>query len=168
MNIPLISRLFVESHRLFVFSPIITRPVLIICSFSLPETINPDGIIAAFYHIRTSSTIKYTPMKKPYSKIIFHKENLLRTAKIRSMERLPLRYYYIFWIYQPFTASFRAFPALNAGAVDAGIFTSAPVEGLRPVLSARSLVSKVPKPMIYTLSTFTMKHLQKNMPSHFK
>ena len=44
------------------------------------------------------------------------------------------------------TLSLRAFPALKAGTVHAGIFISSFVCGFNPVLAALFLVSKVPKP----------------------
>lgn len=46
-------------------------------------------------------------------------------------------------------------PALNAGAVQAGIFKGSPVWGFLPVLAALSLVSNVPKPTSCTLSLFS-------------
>jgi hypothetical protein len=45
-----------------------------------------------------------------------------------------------------FTASFRAFPALNPGTFDALIWIVAPVWGLRPSRAARGLTENVPKP----------------------
>src|SRR5690606_20009916 len=52
---------------------------------------------------------------------------------------------------QPETRSLSLEPALNAGALLAAIWSSAPVCGLRPVRAARSRTSKVPKPGNETL-----------------
>ena len=53
-----------------------------------------------------------------------------------------------------FTLSLRAFPALKAGAVVAGIFIFALVWGLTPSLADLSLVSNVPNPINCTFSFF--------------
>src|SRR5690606_27731646 len=52
------------------------------------------------------------------------------------------------------TASLRALPALNPGILEAAIWISAPVCGLRPVRAARSLTENVPKPTSTTDSPF--------------
>ena len=49
---------------------------------------------------------------------------------------------------------FNAFPALNTGAFDAGIFISTPVCGFLPVLATLFFTSKVPKPINCTFSSF--------------
>ena len=49
------------------------------------------------------------------------------------------RFYY-------FTACLSSLPGLKAGTLVAGIVIASPVCGLRPLRSARSLTSKVPKP----------------------
>lgn len=54
----------------------------------------------------------------------------------------------------PLTAAFRLAPALNAGALEALIFSGAPVAGLRPLRAARLRTSNVPKPTSATLSPF--------------
>ena len=51
-----------------------------------------------------------------------------------------------------FTLSFRALPALKAGALEAVISTASPVRGLRAVRAARFTTSKLPKPTICTFS----------------
>src|SRR5690606_10458786 len=48
---------------------------------------------------------------------------------------------------QLLTASFRPLPAENFGTLRAGIFTSAPVCGLRPVVASRLETEKFPKPI---------------------
>ena len=50
--------------------------------------------------------------------------------------------------------SFKAFPALNFGALEAGITISLPLCGLRPVLSALSETSNVPNPTNWIFSPF--------------
>jgi len=50
------------------------------------------------------------------------------------------------------TASFRPLPALNLGWLDAGIWMLSPVRGLRPVVAARLVTLKVPKPTRRTSS----------------
>ena len=50
------------------------------------------------------------------------------------------------------TSSFKALPALNAGALEAGIFISSLVWGFLPFLALLFLTSKVPKPTNWTLS----------------
>ena len=52
------------------------------------------------------------------------------------------------------TASLRPLPAENFGTVRAGIFTSAPVCGLRPVDAARFDTVKLPKPTRRTSPPF--------------
>ena len=52
------------------------------------------------------------------------------------------------------TASFKAFPALNFGALQASIFIVFPVCGFLPSLAALSLTSNVPKPTNCTFSPF--------------
>ena len=54
-----------------------------------------------------------------------------------------------------FTKSFNAFPALNTGAFDAGIFISSLVCGFLPFLAALFLTSKEPKPTNCTFSPLT-------------
>ena len=54
----------------------------------------------------------------------------------------------------PFTATFSAAPALNAGTLAALILIASPVLGLRPARAARLRTSKVPKPTRATLSPF--------------
>jgi len=49
-------------------------------------------------------------------------------------------------VYQEFTASLSALPALNEGTLAAAIWIGAPVWGLRPVRAGRSLTLKEPKP----------------------
>ena len=51
-------------------------------------------------------------------------------------------------------ASFSALPDTNAGTLDAAIWISAPVCGLRPVRAARSFTLNVPKPINCTGSPF--------------
>lgn len=51
-------------------------------------------------------------------------------------------------------ASFNALPDTNAGTLDAAIWISAPVCGLRPVRAARSFTLNVPKPINCTGSPF--------------
>lgn len=46
----------------------------------------------------------------------------------------------------PFTAALSVAPGLNAGTLDASIFSTSPVLGLRPVRAARLRTSNVPKP----------------------
>ena len=46
----------------------------------------------------------------------------------------------------PFTAALSVAPALKAGTLEAPIFSSSPVLGLRPVRAARLRTSNVPKP----------------------
>ena len=52
------------------------------------------------------------------------------------------------------TVSFKALPALNTGALEAGIFISALVWGFLPFLAALCLTSKVPNPTNWTFSPF--------------
>ncbi len=47
---------------------------------------------------------------------------------------------------QLLTASFRPLPAVNFGTLRAGISTSAPVDGLRPLEASRRATVKAPKP----------------------
>ena len=54
-----------------------------------------------------------------------------------------------------FTKSFKAFPALNTGALDAGIFISSLVCGFLPFLAALFLTSKEPNPTNWILSPLT-------------
>lgn len=54
----------------------------------------------------------------------------------------------------PLTAAFSVAPALNAGTLDALIFSASPVLGLRPVRAARLRTSKLPKPIKAILSPF--------------
>src|SRR3989344_5934031 len=49
-----------------------------------------------------------------------------------------------------FTASFKAFAALNFGTFIAGTCTEAPVRGLRAVRAALCLVEKIPRPATET------------------
>ena len=53
-----------------------------------------------------------------------------------------------------FTKSFKAFPALNTGAFDAGILISSLVCGFLPFLAALFLTSKDPNPTNWILSPF--------------
>ena len=70
----------------------------------------------------------------------------------RSSESGTDTYTYRFYLYPsayflpPFTAALSVAPALNAGTLEAPIFSSSPVLGLRPVRAARLRASKVPKP----------------------
>ena len=53
-----------------------------------------------------------------------------------------------------FTRSFRAFPALNFGALEAAIVIVSPVWGFLPSLAALSLTSNVPKPTNWIFPPF--------------
>ena len=53
-----------------------------------------------------------------------------------------------------FTASLSPLPARNTAAVDALMVISFPVRGLRPLRAPRLRVSKLPKPVIWTLPPF--------------
>ena len=53
-----------------------------------------------------------------------------------------------------FRAIFSCLPARNAGAIDALIWITPPVLGLRPVRAARLRASKFPKPVICTFAPF--------------
>ena len=56
--------------------------------------------------------------------------------------------------YFSFKVSFKSFPALNLGALQAAILIVFPVCGFFPVLAALSTVSKVPKPTSWIFSSF--------------
>jgi len=56
--------------------------------------------------------------------------------------------------------SFKAFPALNLGALEAGITISLPLCGFLPVLSALSDTSKVPNPTNWIFSPFLILELR--------
>ena len=64
-------------------------------------------------------------------------------------------YLYTNFNYLLLTKSFKAFPALNTGALDAGIFISSLVCGFLPFLAALFLTSKEPNPTNWTLSPST-------------
>ena len=56
-------------------------------------------------------------------------------------------YFLPFFLAGVLTLSFRALPALKAGALEAAILISSPVRGLRAVRAGRFFTSKVPKPI---------------------
>ena len=64
-------------------------------------------------------------------------------------------YFNIYKSYFLLTKSFKAFPALNTGAFEAGILISSLVCGFLPFLAALFLTSKEPNPTNCTLSPFT-------------
>lgn len=57
-------------------------------------------------------------------------------------------------MYLKYIKSFKAFPGLKAGAIQAGITSSSPVCGFFPFLSALFLVSNVPNPTSCIFSPF--------------
>ncbi len=52
-----------------------------------------------------------------------------------------------------FTESFRAFPTVNLGLLDAGIWIDSPVLGFLPVVAFLWLTLKLPNPTILTFSS---------------
>ena len=52
-----------------------------------------------------------------------------------------------------FTESFKAFPTVNFGLLDAGIWIDSPVLGFLPVVAFLWLTLKLPKPTILTFSS---------------
>ena len=75
-------------------------------------------------------------------------ETTLSCGHIGRQHVLP---YFFFLV---FTMSFRAFPALNLGEIEAGIVIFFPVCGFWPLRAARATVLKVPKPIRLSLSPF--------------
>ena len=61
-------------------------------------------------------------------------------------------YFFLDFLAGVLTVSFKALPALNLGALEAGILLAAPVCGFLPVLAALSATSNVPKPTNWIFS----------------